>query len=258
MDLDLTDRVIVVTGASKGIGLATAEELLIEGARVVLLARDTNRLNFISERLKTSYDASRFFVISVDCGDETSLKNASMDIEREFGQVFSVIANIGDGQSVKDPIPEMDHWTANWRTNFETALVTARVFAPILAAQEGSFVFVSSIAGIESIGAPTDYSTAKAALIAFAKNLSVKLAPNVRVNVVAPGNILVPGGAWDSRLQNDPESISNMIRLTVPLNRFGNPHEIADAIMFLCSPRSAFTTGSVFRVDGGQTVSIQI
>jgi len=257
MDLDLTDRVIVVTGASKGIGLATAEELLKEGARVVLLARDTNRLNFISERLKTSYDASRFFVISVDCGDETSLKNASIDIEREFGQVFSVIANIGDGQSVKDPIPEMDQWTANWRTNFETALVTARVFVPLLAAQEGSFVFVSSIAGIESIGAPTDYSTAKAALIAFAKNLSVKLAPNVRVNVVAPGNILVPGGAWDSRLQNDPESISNMLRLNVPLNRFGDPREIADAIMFLCSPRSAFTTGSVFRVDGGQTVSIQ-
>jgi 3-oxoacyl-[acyl-carrier protein] reductase len=257
MDLELTDRVIVVTGASKGIGFATAEALLTEGARVVLIARDANRLNVISERLKTSYDVSRFFVISVDCGDETSLRNASLEIEQKFGRVYGVVANIGDGQSVKDSIPEMDQWNASWRTNFETALVTARVFAPILRAQEGSIVFVSSIAGIESIGAPTDYSTAKAALIAFAKNLSAKLAPNVRVNVVAPGNILVPGGAWDSRLQNDPESTSNMLRLNVPLNRFGNPHEIADAIMFLCSPRSAFTTGSVFRVDGGQTVSIQ-
>jgi 3-oxoacyl-[acyl-carrier protein] reductase len=257
MDLELTDRVIVVTGASKGIGFATAEALLTEGARVVLIARDANRLNVISERLKTSYDVSRFFVISVDCGDETSLRNASLEIEQKFGRVYGVVANIGDGQSVKDSIPEMDQWNASWRTNFETALVTARVFAPILRAQEGSIVFVSSIAGIESIGAPTDYSTAKAALIAFAKNLSAKLAPNVRVNVVAPGNILVPGGAWDSRLQKDPESTSNMLRLNVPLNRFGNPHEIADAIMFLCSPRSAFTTGSVFRVDGGQTVSIQ-
>ena len=258
MDLELTDRVIVVTGASRGIGFATAEALLKEGARVVLIARDANQLDIVSKQLNTTFATSRFLTISVDCGDETSLRNASLEIEQEFGQVYGVVANIGDGQSVKDPIPEMDQWNTSWRTNFETALVTAMVFAPILRAQEGSIVFVSSIAGIESIGAPTDYSTAKAALIAFAKNLSVKLAPNVRVNVVAPGNILVPGGAWDSRLQNDPESISNMIRLNVPLNRFGNPHEIADAIMFLSSQRSAFTTGSVFRVDGGQTVSIQI
>lgn len=258
MDLELTDRVIVVTGASRGIGFATAEALLKEGARVILIARDANQLDIVSKQLNTTFATSRFLTISVDCGDETSLRNASLEIEQEFGQVYGVVANIGDGQSIKDPIPEMDQWNTSWRTNFETALVTAMVFAPILRAQEGSIVFVSSIAGIESIGAPTDYSTAKAALIAFAKNLSVKLAPNVRVNVVAPGNILVPGGAWDSRLQNDPESISNMIRLNVPLNRFGNPHEIADAIMFLSSPRSAFTTGSVFRVDGGQTVSIQI
>mgnify|MGYP002631280994 CR=1 FL=1 len=257
MDLEVTDRVFVVTGASKGIGFATAEALLKEGARVVLIARDANQLDIVSKQLNTTFDRSRFLTISIDCGDETSLRNASLVIEQKFGQVFGVVANIGDGQSVKDPIPEMDQWNTSWRTNFDTALVTARVFAPILLAQEGTFVFVSSIAGIESIGAPTDYSTAKAALIAFAKNLSVKLAPNVRVNVVAPGNIFVPGGAWDSRLQKDPESISNMLRLNVPLNRFGDPREIADAIMFLCSPRSAFTTGSVFRVDGGQTVSIQ-
>jgi 3-oxoacyl-[acyl-carrier protein] reductase len=74
---------------------------------------------------------------------------------------------------------------------------------------------------------------------------------------VAPGNILAPGGVSESRLRNDQKAVLEMIALKVPLNRFGTVREIADVIVFLCSPRSAFTTGAILRVDGGQTVSIQ-
>ena len=257
MDLDLKDKVVVITGASKGIGFATAEALLGEGARVVLVARDAQRLNEAYEILSSRYDSDQVSIKSVDCSDEIRLREVASEVSQEFGYPYAVVANVGDGQSVIDPIPDADDWSDSWKTNFETGLVTARVFSPYLVSNNGSIVFVSSIAGIEIIGAPTNYSTAKAALFALAKNLSIKLAPKVRVNVVAPGNILAPGGVWESRLRNDQKAVLEMIALKVPLNRFGTVREIADAIVFLCSPRSAFTTGAILRVDGGQTVSIQ-
>ena len=257
MDLDLKDKTVVVTGASKGIGFATAEALLDEGARVVLVARDAQRLNEADEILSSKYGSEQVCIKAVDCSDETELREVASEVSQEFGNPYAVVANVGDGRSVVDPIPDADDWTGSWKTNFETGLVTARVFSPYLASNNGSIVFVSSIAGIEIIGAPTDYSTAKAALIAFAKNLSIKLAPKVRVNVVAPGNILIPGGVWESRLRNDRKAVLEMIALKVPLNRFGTGREIADAIVFLCSSRSTFTSGAVLRIDGGQTVSIQ-
>ena len=106
------------------------------------------------------------------------------------------------------------------------------------------------------MGAPVDYSTAKAALNAFAKNLSRKASPDVRVNVIAPGNIYSPGNSWDEKMVKDEKPVKAMIQNTVPLQRFGKPEEIADAAVFLCSERALFITGAVLRVDGGQTVSL--
>ena len=126
----------------------------------------------------------------------------------------------------------------------------------MLKATKGCLLFISSITGVEAIGAPIDYSTAKSALNAFAKNLSRKVAPHVRVNVIAPGNIYFPEGSWDKKMKNDEKKISELIKNTVPIQRFGKPEEIADTAVFLCSPRASFITGSVLRVDGGQTVSL--
>ena len=117
-------------------------------------------------------------------------------------------------------------------------------------------LFISSITGIEAIGAPVDYSTAKTAVIAFAQNLARKVAPEVRVNVIAPGNIHFPGSSWEEKIQTDPKIIEQMLQTKVPMKRFGNPQEIADAAAFLCSARASFITGSVMVVDGGQTVSL--
>ena len=97
---------------------------------------------------------------------------------------------------------------------------------------------------------------AKTAVIAFAQNLARKVAPRVRVNVIAPGNILFPGGSWDEKVKAQPEAVDTMLRSQVPLQRFGTPEEIADAAVFLCSPRASFITGSVLRVDGGQVNSL--
>ena len=109
---------------------------------------------------------------------------------------------------------------------------------------------------MESIGAPVDYSTAKTAIIALAKNLSKKLSKDVRVNVLSPGNILFPGGSWDEKVKQDPEGINKLIKSSVPMNRFGTSDEVSDAAVFLCSERASFITGSVLVIDGGQTVGL--
>jgi len=113
-------------------------------------------------------------------------------------------------------------------------------------------LFISSIAGLEAIGAPTDYSVAKSAIVALTKQLARKLAPRVRINCIAPGNVWFQGGSWDEKLQADPERVKALIENTVPMKRFGTPQEIADVAVFLCSSRASFITGAV--VDGGQTV----
>ena len=105
------------------------------------------------------------------------------------------------------------------------------------------------------MGAPTDYSVAKSALISFSKNLARKVAPQIRVNVVAPGNIYYPGGTWDLKISENESKVKQMIENEVPLKRFGKPEEVADAVAFLSSERASFITGTTLIIDGGQTRS---
>ena len=116
-------------------------------------------------------------------------------------------------------------------------------------------LFISSIAGVEAIGAPINYSTAKSALIAFSKNLSKKLAGRVRVNTIAPGNINFPGSSWEEKIKADEKKVKEIIN-NVPMKRFGTPKEIANSAVFLSSDKASFITGALLIIDGGQTVSV--
>jgi 3-oxoacyl-[acyl-carrier protein] reductase len=121
-------------------------------------------------------------------------------------------------------------------------------------AGRGSILYIASIAAIEASPAPLPYSAAKAALVNYSKNLARQLGPqNVRVNSIAPGNILFPGGSWDKRLSSSPDFVKAMLQSEVPQQRFGSPEEIASLAVYLCSPQAAFSTGTCYVVDGGQT-----
>ena len=256
MNLEIHGCCFLVTGASRGIGRAITERLLSEGANVGLVARGQDQLGQTVDELRQQYGVKRVVGWPTDCADEFALLELRLQIIQQWEHLDGVIANVGDGRSVPDAIPVAEQWSKVWQINFETALNTARVFLPLLKESKGSLLFISSIAGLETIGAPVDYSTAKTAVIAFAKNLARKVAPEVRVNVIAPGNIHFPGSSWEEKIQTDPEIIEQMLQTTVPMKRFGTPQEIADAAAFLCSARASFITGSVLRVDGGQTVSL--
>jgi 3-oxoacyl-[acyl-carrier protein] reductase len=252
MNLDLQNKVFVVTGSSRGIGKAIAEGLLTEGASVGLLALNKSPLEGTISEFQAKFDSDCVEGWPVDCAEESALRIIRKQIISKWGRLDGVVANVGDGRSVPDMIPETKQWSKVWRTNFETTLNTARIFLPMLQDTKGCLLFISSITGLEVIGAPVDYSTAKTAVIAFAQNLACKAAPEVRVNVITPGNVYVPGGSWEENFEADSVKVKKMLQTSVPMKRFGTPKEIADAAVFLCSERAAFITGTVLRVDGGQ------
>lgn len=249
------DKVVVVTGSSSGIGLAIAAKFLQQGATVWINGRTENNLLAAKEQLIAHADQQRINHYVADCTDLDALQGFCNVVRQESGKVDVLVANIGDGRSVPDAMPSEEHWAKVWNTNFNSALHTSRVFLPLLSSPGANILFISSIVALEAFGAPIDYSTAKSAVNALAKNLSRKLAPQIRVNTIAPGNILFDGGAWADKLVKDKDKVQEMLNSQVPLKRFGRPEEIANAVSFLCSDEASFITGSTLVVDGGQMVS---
>jgi 3-oxoacyl-[acyl-carrier protein] reductase len=256
MDLELNNKKILITGSSQGIGLATAESFLKENAKICLVSRGSKGLFENEQRLQSKYGIDSVFALRCNCINVQSLETLKQEMVKKWNSLDIIVINVGEGRSVSDALPDNEQWQNTWNSNFESALQTARTFLPMLEESRGVLLFVSSIAGMEAFGAPTDYSTAKTAVIALAKNMARKLATRVRVNVVAPGNVYFEGGSWDEKIKQDKERIDNIIKKTVPMNRFASPSEIADSIVFLCSDRASFTTGSVLVIDGGQTVGV--
>jgi 3-oxoacyl-[acyl-carrier protein] reductase len=256
MDLGLSEKRVLIAGSSRGIGLAMAEAFLREGGWVVLLARSPEPLSEVARRLAKEYGEARVLAYSVDCADALEWPAVLEKIQSAWGGLDVAIANVGDGRGSRDALPDAERFAAAWRSNFTTAEVTARATLPLLKQSGGCLLFVSSIAGLEDVGAPTDYSVAKTSLMALTKKMARRLAPGVRVNCVAPGNIHVPDGSWDAKIRADPQRVAALIEATVPMKRFGTPEEVAHAAVFLCSDRVRFITGACLVVDGGQTVSL--
>jgi 3-oxoacyl-[acyl-carrier protein] reductase len=256
MNLGLSEKKVLITGSSQGIGRSIAFGFLEEGADVIIVSRGKEKLHKLKFELQERFGEGRILSFVCDCSDDDSLSHLNDFIVENWGVLDVVVANVGDGSSVSDVVPTNERWIKTWSSNFESALKTSRAFIPMLERSNGNLLFISSIAGLEAFGAPVDYSTAKTAVIAFAKNIARKLAKNVRVNVVAPGNVNFPEGVWAKKYKSNPKLIIKMIKDTVPMNRFGKPEEISDSVLFLCSERASFITGSVLVVDGGQTIRV--
>jgi 3-oxoacyl-[acyl-carrier protein] reductase len=247
MNLNFKDKIVIVVGGTKGIGLAISKSFLSENAIVHIISRAKNAE--IENNLNALYKNQVFFHLG-DSTCESELKIISKKIKN-----FDIlISNVGNGKSDSNPINESNVWDASWNTNFNSALNSVRVFSPNIN-NGGVITFISSIAGIENIGAPTEYSVAKSAINTFSKILSHKLAPKIRVNTIVPGNIYFKNGIWDIKINENPEQVSQMLEANVPLKRFGNPEEVADLVIFISSAKATFITGACITIDGGQTKS---
>jgi len=247
MQINFKDKIVVVVGGTKGIGLAISKSFLLLDAIVHIISRHSNIE--LENILTLEYKNKVFFHIA-DSIVESDLKF----IADKINNFDILVSNVGSGKSDSKAINDSKIWNLSWETNFTSALNSARVFSPFIN-NFGVITFISSIAGIENIGAPTEYSVAKSAINTFSKILSHKLAPKIRVNVVAPGNIYFKNGTWDLKISENPNLVSEMIEKNVPLKRFGKPEEVADLVLFLSSEKAAFITGACITIDGGQTKS---
>ncbi len=252
MDLDLANKNVLIIGASGGIGSAIVNTFNEEGANLFLVGRNLIKLKRLSKSLHS--ENKNIFIEQCDVLDTSSLIRLYNKIKKLNLKFHTLVLNIGDGKSINKAVTSKSHWEKVWDVNFNTSLYPIRHFLPVMN-KNSSIIFVSSIAGIKTIGAPTDYSVAKAGIIALARNLALKLAPNIRVNCIAPGNIFFKGGNWESKLKINKTHVLNMIKNNVPLKRFGTPEEIANTVIFLASKRSSFITGEVLVVDGGQILN---
>jgi 3-oxoacyl-[acyl-carrier protein] reductase len=166
------------------------------------------------------------------------------------------VCNVGSGASVPPGQEDPAEWQRMLALNLFSATNTIAAAKPLLTANGGAIVCISSICGLEALGCPLAYSAAKAALMSYVRGAARELGTaNVRVNAIAPGNIVFPGSVWEKKLADNGPAVRGMLERDVALRRLGTPEEIADMTAFLASPRSAFTTGAVFVVDGGQVRS---
>ena len=255
MEQDSRRKVAVVAGSSRGIGKAIAHVLLREQYRTLVTGRESLSVQKTVDDFKREFEAD-VLGFSGDLTGEIVIREALETAAKSWGEKLDVLViNIGNGKGkVGWDLSEKD-WHDLFTVNFWGPVRIAQAAIPMLA-RPSAIVFIASIAGVERLPAPLPYSSAKAALINYAKNLSWVLADSsIRVNCIAPGNILFPGGSWGMHLRDKRDEVLSFIDSQVPLKRFGTPDEVAEAVGFLCSARASFITGACIVVDGGQTRS---
>lgn len=251
---DLSGRVAIVTGSSRGIGRAIAERLAEHGARVVVSSRKEEGCRAVAEAINARHGEERAIVVPASISSKADLERLARTTEARFGRIDVVVCNaasnpyygpmsgISDEQFRK--ILDNNVIASHWLIGFSVPGMIAR--------RDGAIILVSSVGGLKGSGVIGAYNVSKAADFQLARNLAVELGPhNVRVNCIAPGLVQTD---FARALWENPESRAAYTART-PLARIGQPDEIAGAAVFLASPAGSFMTGQSLVIDGGQTIT---
>ena len=240
-----TPRVALVTGAARGIGLATARRFLAEGWRVALLDIEGELLNGAVAGIA---DPGNTLALTCDVSDAAGVAAAIDAIGKRFGRLDALVNNAGI--AVFTPIMETSDadWSRVMEVNLTGPFLCTKAAVPVIREQGGgAIVNITSISGLRASTLRSAYGTSKAGLAHLTKQLAVELAAvGIRVNAVAPG----PVETAMARAVHSPE-IRADYHDAIPLNRYGLEEELAEAIFFLCSDRASYITGQILAVDGG-------
>jgi 3-oxoacyl-[acyl-carrier protein] reductase len=260
MDLGLTEKVAIVTGSSKGLGLASARALVEEGCRVTICARGEAALAEAAAGLTTiagPNGAARVLAVVADLSTAAGVEAVVTRTVETFGGLDILVNNVGVARGAG--IVDTDD--ADWQSSFDQTLFPAirasRLAVPLMRKRGGgAIVMIASIWGRESGGRMT-YNAVKAAEISLSKAMAQQLArDNIRVNSVAPGSIRFPGGSWDRRVREDPDAMDDFVRRELPFGRFGRPEEVGAVVAFLVSSKASWISGASVTVDGCQSRSL--
>jgi 3-oxoacyl-[acyl-carrier protein] reductase len=258
MDLGLAGKIAIVTGSTRGLGLAIATELVREGCQVTVCARGEEGIANAVEQLRAlPGGAERVLAVQADVSTDKGVADVILRTVETFGGLDILVNNVGLARG-SDIANTTD---AEWQEAFDQTLFPAvrasRMAVPQMRKRGGgAIVMIASIWGRESGGRMT-YNAVKAAEISLAKAMAQQLAKdNIRVNSVAPGSIRFPGGSWDKRVKEDPEGMSDFVRRELPFGRFGRPEEVGAVVAFLVSARASWISGASVPVDGCQSRSL--
>jgi NAD(P)-dependent dehydrogenase (short-subunit alcohol dehydrogenase family) len=250
---DLTGKVAIVTGSTRGIGRASAEALAAHGAKVVISSRKQDACDEVAAALDAQFGEGTALAVAASISDKAALEHLVNETRRVFGRVDILVCNAasnpyyGPLEGIAD-----DQFRKILDNNILSNHWLIQMVAPEMRARkDGSIIIVSSIGGLRGSPVIGAYNVSKAADFQLARNYAVEFGPdNVRVNCIAPGLIKTD---FARALWEDPERIK-VTNSTTPLRRIGEPEEIAGAVVYLASKASAFMTGQAMVIDGGVTI----
>lgn len=252
MDLELNGKNAIVTGGTRGIGRAIAELLATEGCNVALCARHEAAVDETVAALASR--GVKSWGGRIDVSETKALREWVATAANALGGLDIFVANVSAlAQSMDE-----DSWRRSLEIDIMATVAGIEAAIPLLEQSEaGAIVVVGTTGAIEIAGPPRPYASAKAALVPYVKALARNLAAkNIRANMVSPGNVYFKGGVWNILEQSNPALFKTMLERN-PTGRMGTPAEVANAVVFLASPRASFITGTNLIVDGALTQRVQ-
>lgn len=258
MQLKLSGKSAIITGASQGIGLAVARGLAEEGVDLFLCARNDDKISSAAASIRNDFGV-KAWGIAADVAEPAGIERLLRAVESEGAGVDILINNAGTGSEETIMEATDEKWMYYWNLHVMAAIRTARAFVPSMRKRGGGVILnTASICAKQPLHYEPIYNTTKAALVMFTKCLANEvIGDNIRVNSVNPGLILTPDWLKTATILGEKEGISaqqyldRIAKQSAPIGRFASPEELAHTYVFLCSERASYSLGSSYYVDGG-------